>query len=95
MAGFTNTRESGLETLIVKWLVEHNGYEEGSNADYNKEHAIDETRLFRFLLDTQPKEMSKLGVFTSDIKKRQFLNRVSGVRIPPSAPRFYRRPLVI
>ena len=78
MAGFTNTRESGLETLIVKWLVEHNGYEEGSNADYNKEHAIDETRLFRFLLDTQPKEMSKLGVFTSDIKKRQFLNRLSG-----------------
>ena len=37
MAGFTNTRESGLETLIVKWLVEHNGYEEGSNADYNKD----------------------------------------------------------
>lgn len=38
---FTNTKESGLETLIVKWLVEHNGYEEGSNADYNKEYAID------------------------------------------------------
>ena len=51
---FTNTKESGLETLIVKWLVEHNGYEEGSNADYNKEYAIDETRLFRFLQDTQP-----------------------------------------
>ena len=50
---FANTKESGLEMLIVKWLVEHNCYEEGSNADYNKEYAIDETRLFRFLQDTQ------------------------------------------
>lgn len=63
MTGFTNTKESGLETLIVKWLVEHNGYEEGTNADYNKEYAIDETRLFRFLKDTQPEQMDKLGVF--------------------------------
>ena len=75
---FTNTKESGLETLIVKWLVEHNGYEEGSNADYNKEYAIDETRLFRFLKDTQPDQMDKLGVFKSEQKKRQFLNRLQG-----------------
>ena len=75
---FTNTKESGLESLIVKWLVEQNGYEEGTNADYNKEYAVDETRLFRFLQDTQPKEMDKLGVFISDTKKRQFLNRLSG-----------------
>ena len=78
MAGFTNIKESGLETLIVKWLVEHNGYEEGSNADYNKEYAIDETRLFRFLQDTQPEQMDKLGVFKSEQKKRQFLNRLQG-----------------
>ena len=48
MMGFTNTRESGLESLIVKYLVEQNGYEEGSNTDYNKEYTIDETRLFFF-----------------------------------------------
>lgn len=75
---FTDTKESGLETLIVKWLVEHNGYEEGSNADYNKEYAIDETRLFCFLKDTQPDQMDKLGVFKSEQKKRQFLNRLQG-----------------
>lgn len=34
MPGFTNTRESALEALIVKYLVEQNGYEEGNNADY-------------------------------------------------------------
>ena len=65
---FTNTKENGLESLIVKWLIEQNGYEEGINADYNKEYAVDEIRLFRFLQDTQPKEMDK----------RQFLNRLSG-----------------
>lgn len=78
---FTNTRENGLEALIVKWLVEHNGYEEGNNADYNKEYAIDETRLFRFLQDTQPDQMDKLGVFKSEQKKRQFLNRLQ-VNLP-------------
>lgn len=75
---FTNTRENGLETLIVKWLVEQNGYEEGTNADYNKEYALDEARLFRFLQDTQPVQMDKLGVFVSDQKKIQFLNRLQG-----------------
>lgn len=75
---FTNTKENGLEALIVKWLVEQNGYEQGTNADYNREYAIDETRLFRFLQDTQPDAMEKLGVFKTDLKKKQFLNRLQG-----------------
>ena len=74
----TNTKENGLEALIVKWLIEHNGYEEGKNPDYSKEFAIDETRLFRFLQDTQLSQMDKLGVFKSEQKKRQFLNRLQG-----------------
>lgn len=75
---FTNTKESGLEALIVKWLVEQNGYEQGTNADYNRDYAIDETRLFRFLQDTQPDSLAKLGVFKSEMKKKQFLNRLQG-----------------
>ena len=75
---FTNTKESGLEALIVKWLVDHNGYEQGSNADYNREYAMDETRLFRFLQDTQPEALEKLGVFKYNMKKKQFLNRLQG-----------------
>ena len=39
---------------------------------------MDETRLFRFLQDTQPEALEKLGVFKSDIKKKQFLNRLQG-----------------
>lgn len=75
---FTDKTEKGFETLIVNWLVEQNGYEQGTNDDYNKEYTVDETRLFRFLNDTQPREMAKLGVNNSDQKKRQFLNRLSG-----------------
>ena len=74
----TDTKEKGFESLIVKWLVEHNGYEQGNNADYNNEYAIDETRLFRFLQNTQPEQMDRLGVFKSEQKKRQFLNRLQG-----------------
>ncbi|QEH69323.1 type I restriction endonuclease subunit R [Cellulosilyticum sp. WCF-2] len=75
---FTDTKESGLEALIVKWLVKHNGYEQGTNADYNREYAIDETRLFQFLNKTQPDAMERLDVFKTDIKKKQFLNRLQG-----------------
>lgn len=75
---FTNTKESGLESLIVKWLVDQNGYEQGANADYNRDYAVDETRLFRFLQDTQPDSLTKLGVFKSEMKKKQFLNRLQG-----------------
>ena len=75
---FTNIKENGLEALIVKWLVEHNDYEQGTNTDYNREYAVDETRLFRFLQDTQPEAMEKLGVFKAAIKKKQFLNRLQG-----------------
>ena len=76
MITFTNTKENGLETLIVNWLVKHNSYEEGSNADYNREYAIDETRLLRFLEKTQPEQFELLGLNASEQKKRAFLNRL-------------------
>ncbi|OAV73086.1 Type-1 restriction enzyme R protein [Bacteroidales bacterium Barb6] len=72
----TNTKESGFESLIVNYLVEENGYEQGANEDYSREYAIDEKRLFRFLNDTQAKELAKLGVNDSNIKRTQFLNRL-------------------
>ena len=78
MPGFTNISESGLEALIVNYLTEQNGYEQGYNADYNREYAVDETRLFRFLSETQPDQLKLPGVLDSDQKKRQFLNRLQG-----------------
>lgn len=73
---FTNTKESGLESLIVKWLVEHNGYEQGQNHDYNMEYALDTVRLFRFLKNTQPDAVKKLQLETNPQKTAQFLARV-------------------
>lgn len=73
---FTNTSESGLESLIVRWLVEHNGYEQGHSHDYNVEYAVDTVRLFRFLKDTQPDAVKKLQLETSPQKTAQFLARV-------------------
>jgi len=39
---------------------------------------VDEVRLFRFLNDTQPEQMAKLGVDTNDLKRSQFLVRLRG-----------------
>lgn len=74
----TNIKEIGLEDLIVDFLINDNGYEKGQNSDYNKEYAIDETRLFRFLQETQRKKLEMLGVFNSDLNKTKFLNRLQG-----------------
>jgi len=73
----TNTRENGFETLIVNWFVEQNHYEQGANTDYNQEYAIDETRLFRFLNDTQKDYVDELRILESDAEKKKFLDRLS------------------
>ncbi|MDR2819432.1 MAG: DEAD/DEAH box helicase family protein [Desulfovibrio sp.] len=74
----TDTKEKSIETLITNWLVQQNDYEQGAGMDYNRESAVDETRMFRFFEDTQPKQMELLGVRQSDLKRVQFLNRLQG-----------------
>jgi len=75
----TNTKESGLEELIVNSLVHENGYEQGINEDFNRNYVIDEARLFRFLANTQETEMSNIGLppggsgETYSLKKQKFL----------------------
>ena len=73
----TNMKENGFETLIVRYLVDNNHYEEGLNSEYNKSYAIDEGRLFRFLNDTQYKKMQELRIEESEIEKKKFLDRLS------------------
>lgn len=73
---WTDRTEKGLETMIVSWLVEENGYEEGQNGDYNMEFALDENRLFRFLQATQPEKM-KLILESGSRKRRELLSRLS------------------
>ena len=73
-----DTKESEFESLIVRHLVEQNGYEQGTNDDYNREYAIDEKRLLRFLNETQPKQALQLGLNDNDNKRVIFLNRLTG-----------------
>lgn len=73
---FTSTNEASLESLIVKWLVEQNGYEQGHSHDYDMEYALDPSRLIRFLKETQPDAVDKLQLETSTQKRAQFLTRV-------------------
>ncbi|WP_421535577.1 type I restriction endonuclease subunit R [Priestia sp. D3YE.R1] len=74
----TNTKESGLEALIVDYLVSYNDYQRGQNSDYNKAYAIDEKQLFMFLQNTQLDKLDMLGVLNSDINKTKLLNRLQG-----------------
>lgn len=73
----TNTRENGFETLIVDWLVNQNKYEQGKNDNYNKDYAIDELRLFRFLMDTQPDKVAQLHIMDSSLEKSKFFTRLN------------------
>lgn len=72
----TDTSEKGLETIITEWLIEHNGFERGAlygTGEYNKDFAVDETRLLRFLADTQPAELAKLRFDEQPNERNAFL----------------------
>lgn len=72
-----NVKENGFETLIVNWLTQQNGYEQGANTDYNREFAVDETRLFRFLQDTQPQAVKELHILDSALEKQKFFQQLN------------------
>lgn len=73
----TNIKESDLEALIVNFLVNEGGYEQGATADYDRIHAVDVGRLFRFLENTQPDEFAKIGA-DSELGRQKFLDRLQG-----------------
>ncbi|WP_340077625.1 type I restriction endonuclease subunit R [Leptobacterium sp. I13] len=50
----SDTSEKGLETIIEKHLIDHNGYKPSYSADYDRDLCINKKLLFQFLADTQP-----------------------------------------
>ena len=72
----SNIKENGFETLIVNSLVNDNGYEQGSTTEYNKDYAVDEGRLFRFLQETQADALKELGILDSPLEKEKFLKQL-------------------
>lgn len=56
----TDTSEKGLEAHITRHLCLVNGFEERHFDQYNRTACVDEELLFKFLEETQPKEVAKL-----------------------------------
>ncbi|RLB90758.1 MAG: type I restriction endonuclease subunit R, partial [Deltaproteobacteria bacterium] len=74
----TDTSEKGLETLIVESLVNEAGYQQGENSDYDRDHAVDLTKLLAFLKTTQPKAAHALELSEDGPMRTQFLHRLQG-----------------
>lgn len=74
----TDTSEKGLENLIVAALIDNEGYEAGDPQDYNRDYAVDFTKLLAFLQETQPHTAEQLGITIEGSKRQQFLARLQG-----------------
>lgn len=72
----TDTTEKGFEDLITKHLTETNGYELGSASEYNREKAIDEGRLFRFLESTQGEKLNQYNILNDEKKRNELTQRI-------------------
>ncbi len=54
------------------------GYEIGRSDDYDREHAVDLSKLLAFIQNTQPQTVEQLGLATDGPRRLQFLNRLQG-----------------
>lgn len=73
----TNTSEKQLETILVSYLRDQHGYEEGVSADYNKNYALDTERVKRFLLSTQKQKVENTACFASEVSERKFFTELA------------------
>ena len=73
----TNTSEMHLEQLILAYLRDKQGYEEGDTSDYNKDFTLDTERVKRFLLSTQKKKVENTACFGNAISERRFFTELA------------------
>ena len=73
----TNTSEKQLETILVSYLRDKHGYEEGVSDDYNKNYALDVERVKRFLLSTQKQKVENTACFASEVSERKFFTELA------------------
>lgn len=74
----TDTSEKGLESIIVASLVDEAGYVQGDPQDYDREHAVDSSKLLQFIAATQPDGYEALGIDEEGPKRIQLLHRLQG-----------------
>ena len=72
-----NTKEEGLETLIVSHLRDNEHYLEGTSALFDKESALVPSWLEAFLVETQPEKVAASKCFEVESEKKKFYARLS------------------
>lgn len=73
----TDMTEKGLETILVGYLRDHNGYEQGQSADFDREYTLDPGRVERFIRSTQPEKVEQAMCFGVESQRRNFFRRLS------------------
>lgn len=73
----TDTSEKNLETILVSYLRDVHGYEEGVSENYNKDYALDTERVKRFILSTQKKKAENTACFASEMSERKFFTELN------------------
>lgn len=66
-----------METILVSYLRDKHGYEEGVSDDYNKNYALDTERVKRFLLSTQKQKVENTACFASEVSERKFFTELA------------------
>ena len=72
-----DTSETGLEKIIVDWLVKENGYEQETPHAYNKDFALVDRWVERFITSTQPEKVEQSMCFASPGERLKFFTRLS------------------
>ena len=73
----TNVKEEGLESLIVSAMTSF-GWIAGTNADYDREHAVDLEQLTAFIEATQEDVAAELELRVDGPVRRKFLAQLQG-----------------
>ena len=73
----TDMTEKGLETIMVEYLRDHNGYEQGQSSDFDREYTLDPGRVERFIRATQPEKVEQTMCFAVESQKKSFFRRLS------------------
>lgn len=73
----TDTSEKNLETILVSYLHDVHGYEEGVSENYNKDYALDTESVKRFILSTQKKKAENTACFASEMSERRFFTELN------------------
>ena len=72
-----DTSETGLEKIIVGWLVKENGYEQEIPHTYNKDFALVDKWVELFITATQPEKVKPSMCFASPSERLKFFTRLS------------------